>query len=71
MDAAVSIDTTSFTIDGKTVVVINVDEIPVHHKPCKYNKVAYKRQFDGDHRMSLQEEQQLLLRHTRPRTAAG
>ena len=59
----------AFTIDGRTVAVLNVSEAPVNEKPCRWNKrkKSYIRQYDGDYAMSPQEEQQLLLRHQRPR----
>ena len=59
----------AFTIDGRTVAVLNVSEAPVNEKPCRWNKrkKSYIRQYDGDYAMSPQEEQQLLLRHGRPR----
>lgn len=59
----------AFTIDGRTVAVLNVNEAPVNEKPCRWNKrkKSYIRQYDGDYAMSPQEEQQLLLRRGRPR----
>ena len=59
----------AFTIDGRTVAVLNVSEAPVNEKPCRWNKrkKSYIRQYDGDYAMSPQEEQQLLLRHGHPR----
>lgn len=53
--------------DSKNVGVINVSEAPANHKPCKWRNKAYIRQYDGDYTMSLQEQQQLLRRHERPR----
>ena len=46
-----------------------MQEAPVNSKPCRWKETgsAYLRQYDGDYRMSQQEEQQLLLRHQRPR----
>ena len=65
----IAVDVYDFDLDGKTVVVANVQEAPVNGKPCRWKETgwAYLRQYDGDYRMSLQEEQQLLLRHERPR----
>ena len=65
----VTVDVHDLDLDGRTVVVANVQEAPVNSKPCRWKKTgsAYLRQYDGDYRMSLQEEQQLLLRHERPR----
>lgn len=65
----ITVDVHDLDLDGRTVVVANVQEAPVNSKPCRWKKTgsAYLRQYDGDYRMSLQEEQQLLLRHERPR----
>jgi len=65
----IAVDVYDFDLDGKTVVVANVQEAPANGKPCRWKETgwAYLRQYDGDYRMSLQEEQQLLLRHERPR----
>lgn len=65
----IAVDTYSITIEGKAVVAANVQETPVNSKPCRWKETrsAYLRQYDGDYRMSQQEEQQLLLRHQRPR----
>ncbi|SDN28904.1 ATP-binding protein [Actinomyces ruminicola] len=67
--AEISIDPRSIELDGKTVVVANVREVPTNAKPCRWkeNGASYLRQYDGDYRMSAQEEQQLLIRHQRPR----
>lgn len=54
-------------IDSKTVVAINVSELPPNQKPCMWQGRAFIRQYDGDYTMSLQEQQQLLRRHERPR----
>ena len=66
---AITVDTRSIRVDGHEVVVANVFEVPTNAKPCRWNetKAAYLRQYDGDYRLSPQEEQQFLLRHTRPR----
>ncbi|RJF43775.1 AAA family ATPase [Actinomyces sp. 2119] len=65
----ITVDTHSIELDGRTVVVANVQEAPVNAKPVRWagNDAAYLRQYDGDYQMSLQEEQQLLMRHQRPR----
>ncbi|WP_167148111.1 ATP-binding protein [Actinomyces sp. ZJ308] len=65
----IAVDPRAIAIDGKTVVAANVQEVPVNSKPCRWKETgsAYLRQYDGDYRMSQQEEQQLLLRHRRPR----
>ena len=65
----ITVDVHDLDLDGRTVVVANVQETPVNSKPCRWKKTgsAYLRQYDGDYRMSLQEEQQLLLRHECPR----
>ena len=65
----IAVDTHAITVEGKTVVAANVQEVPVNSKPCRWRETgaAYLRQYDGDYRMSQQEEQQLLLRHQRPR----
>ena len=67
--AEIAVDTHAITVEGKTVVAANVQEVPVNSKPCRWRETgaAYLRQYDGDYRMSQQEEQQLLLRHRRPR----
>ena len=64
----IAVDTHAITVDGKTVVAANVQETPVNSKPCRWRETgaAYLRQYDGDYRMSQQEEQQFLLRHRRP-----
>ena len=61
----IAVDTHAITVEGKTVVAANVQEVPVNSKPCRWRETgaAYLRQYDGDCRMSQQEEQQLLLRH--------
>ena len=65
----IAVDTHAITVEGKTVIAANVQEVPVNSKPCRWRETgaAYLRQYDGDYRMSQQEEQQLLLRHQRPR----
>ncbi|WP_315583832.1 ATP-binding protein [Actinomyces viscosus] len=65
----IAVDPRAIAVDGKTVVAANVQEVPVNSKPCRWKETgsAYLRQYDGDYRMSQQEEQQLLLRHRRPR----
>ena len=65
----IAVDTHAITVEGKTVIAANVQEAPVNSKPCRWKETgsAYLRQYDGDYRMSQQEEQQLLLRHQRPR----
>jgi len=65
----IAVDTHAITVEGETVVAANVQEVPVNSKPCRWRETgaAYLRQYDGDYRMSQQEEQQLLLRHQRPR----
>lgn len=65
----IAVDTHTITVEGKTVIAANVQEAPVNSKPCRWKETgaAYLRQYDGDYRMSQQEEQQLLLRHQRPR----
>ncbi len=65
----IAVDTHAIAIEGKTVIAANVQEAPVNSKPCRWKETgaAYLRQYDGDYRMSQQEEQQLLLRHQRPR----
>ena len=65
----IAVDPRSIAIDGKTVIAANVQEVPINSKPCRWRETgsAYLRQYDGDYRMSQQEQQQLLLRHQRPR----
>ena len=65
----IAVDTHAIAIEGKTVIAANVQEAPVNNKPCQWKETGaeYLRQYDGDYRMSQQEEQQLLLRHQRPR----
>ena len=65
----IAVDPRSIVIDGKTVIAANVQEVPINSKPCRWRETgsAYLRQYDGDYRMSQQEQQQLLLRHQRPR----
>ena len=65
----IAVDTHAIIVEGKTVIAANVQEAPVNSKPCRWKETgaAYLRQYDGDYRMSQQEEQQLLLRHQRPR----
>lgn len=67
--APISITTHIISIDGVSIVCLNVTEAPTNAKPVKFlaKKTAYIRQFDGDFAMLPQEEQQLLLRHERPR----
>lgn len=59
--------TESIRLGGTTVVAVNVEEAAVSHKPVTWQGKAYVRQYDGDYEMSLQERQQLLRRHERPR----
>lgn len=62
-----SVDTRVLELGGKQVIVVNVSEAPVSTKPVAFRGKAYVRQYDGDYTMSLQEQQQLLRRHQRPR----
>lgn len=64
-----TVDIVNVPLDDRVVTVGRVHEVPANEKPCRWkqNKTAYLRQYDGDYRMSQQEEQQLLLRHHRPR----
>lgn len=50
-------------------MALNVHEAHPNDKPVvwKRTKKAYIRSFDGDYTMSKQEEQQLIIRHSRPR----
>ncbi|MDO4901265.1 helix-turn-helix domain-containing protein [Actinomyces sp.] len=54
----ISIDPRSIEFDGKTVVVANVREVPTNAKPCRWKEsgASYLRQYDGDYRMSAQED---------------
>ncbi|QWW19691.1 putative DNA binding domain-containing protein [Schaalia sp. 19OD2882] len=54
-------------LGDKSVVAVNVHELPVSQKPCMWQGKAYIRQYDGDYTMSLQEQQQFLSRRERPR----
>ncbi|CED91640.1 AlbA family DNA-binding domain-containing protein [Actinomyces succiniciruminis] len=53
------VDVRSIELEGRTVVVANVQEVPTNAKPCRWkeNGASYLRQYDGDYRMSFQEEQ--------------
>lgn len=64
-----TIDTQIIPIGNASIVCLNIADAPTNDKPVYFraNKTAYIRQFDGDYAMSPQEEQQLLLRHKRPR----
>ncbi|WP_022868883.1 RNA-binding domain-containing protein [Schaalia vaccimaxillae] len=62
-----TVDVRTLTMGDKTVVVVNVSETPQSAKPVKWQGKAYIRQYDGDYTMSLQEQQQMLRRHERPR----
>lgn len=64
-----SITSHIISIDDASIVCLNVAEANTNEKPVKFlaSQTAYIRQFDGDFAMSPQEEQQLLLRHERPR----
>lgn len=55
------------TLDRTSVVAVNVTEAATNVKPVTWHDKAYVRQYDGDYTMSLQERQQLLRRHERPR----
>lgn len=65
----IGVDVRTIRLGSLTVLAVNVRESSDGDKPCRWRetKYAYLRQYDGDYRMSSQEEQQLLLRHTRPR----
>ena len=65
----IGVDVRTIRLGSLTVLAVNVRESSDRDKPCRWRetKYAYLRQYDGDYRMSSQEEQQLLLRHTRPR----
>ena len=48
------------TLDGGAVVVVDIDELPAHEKPCYVEsqgkeRGSYRRHGDGDHRMSTYE----------------
>ncbi|MDC4233918.1 putative DNA binding domain-containing protein [Actinomyces sp. B33] len=62
-----TVHTASIRLGETTVVAVNVDEAPISRKPVAWHGKAYVRQYDGDYTMSLQEQQQLLRRHDRPR----
>lgn len=55
------------TLDGKQVVVAEVEGLPTSLRPCKTGGRAYLRQADGDYLMSSQEEQQMMAVRDRPR----
>ena len=59
--------TESIRLGSTTVLAANVEEVAVNQKPVTWQGKAYVRQYDGDYTMSLQEQQQLLRRHERPR----
>ena len=65
----IGVDVRTIRLGSLTVLAVNVRESSDGDKPCRWRetKYAYLRQYDGDYRMSSQEEQQLLLRHGRPR----
>ncbi|SPT55024.1 Divergent AAA domain [Actinomyces bovis] len=67
LSVPLTVDVRVLTLDSREVAALNVSEAPVNQKPCTWNGKAYIRQYDGDYTMSLQEQQQLLRRHNRPR----
>lgn len=56
------------TVDGSTVVVVNVRECPVAQKPCKDSRSgkAWVRSYDGDFEISDLEEQAFLVARQAP-----
>ena len=44
----IAVDTHAITVEGKTVVAANVQEVPVNSKPCRWKETgaAYLRQYD-------------------------
>lgn len=67
LSTPVTVDVRTLRTEGRDVVVLNVAEAATSSKPVEYQGKAYARQYDGDYSMSLQERQQLLRRHERPR----
>lgn len=64
---SLTVRTETIHLGGTAVVAVNVNEAAVNQKPVTWHGKAYMRQYDGDYTMSLQEQQQLLRRHERPR----
>ena len=58
-------------IEGKQVVVVDVDPLPSVDKPCRARGRAYLRQADGDYQMSDQEIAQVVAQQDRPRYDTG
>ena len=67
LSSPVTVDTRVLALAGREVVAVNVSEATANDKPVEFQGKAYIRQYDGDYTMSLQERQQLLRRHVRPR----
>ncbi|MGV0359546.1 ATP-binding protein [Corynebacterium mastitidis] len=48
----VTVDVQIADFEGSQVVLCEVAGLPLPERPCRYEGVAYLRQFDGDYRMS-------------------
>ncbi len=54
----------TFQVAGKPVLVVDVEGLPLDHRPARHGGLAYLRQSDGDYVMSEQEIAQLELLKT-------
>lgn len=67
LSVPVSVQPHIIHLGDSAVVAVNVTEASINDKPVSYQEKAYVRQYDGDYLISLQERQQFLRRHERPR----
>lgn len=69
----VVVDTATYVVEGRPVVVVNVWPLEQHRRPARVgrNGPAYKRSADGDHQMNEAEVQQIYARRNRPRFDAA
>lgn len=65
----VQVAISSVKLGAKTLLIAEVDGLPLADRPCRYRKRAYLRQADGDYQMSEQEIRQVELQQAteRPR----
>ena len=68
LDPPVTFAAEQAVVDGKTLVVARVDELPTSAKPCRVRAsgTAYLRAHDGDYELSQVEQQALLAARDTP-----
>ncbi len=69
LDPPISPSISHEVIEGGDVVIARVPELQPDHKPCRVTatEAGYLRSYDGDYRLSAQEEQAFLANRGTPR----